>query len=309
MKIRTMMLMATAFLGSSMNIIYAFADDISGKNISLGTHSITPQDRASTVAPFYMQTEQFYSKCIDACKQVRISWTPLVPVLNTININDGFLFSSGVDGVAVLLKPIDSKTEVQQLEVSLMKTKDVADSGVLKSTPLLKRTTEQINESGVVINRTSEDISISGTINRSGCIIPQGQSLNMTLPPISASLLKNTMQGSPITSISADAYLNIQCEPTTGGALDLLFTASDTLHIQSTVLVGLTDTGKQSGVGFIVKTGDKEIAWDGKTPITVLLSSNTASFTIPFKAYYTRATGDVNPGNISARGMMTVKYH
>lgn len=308
MKIRTM-LTAAAFFSSTMNIGCTFADDMFSKNISLGSHSLTPQDLASTVAPFYMQTEQFYSECTDACKRVKISWTPLVPVLNSMKANEGFLFSSGIKGISIHLKPYVSNTDVQQLEVSLMKTKDGADSGELKSTPLLRRTTEQINGSGLVLNRISEDISISGTVNRSGCIIPQGQSLNMTLSPISTSLLKKTMLGSPITSISTDAFLNVQCESNAGGALDLLFTAYDTFPTQSTVLAGLTEAGKQSGVGFIVKTGDKEIAWDGKTPITVPLTADSSSFSIPFRAYYTRTRGDINPGNISARGIMTVKYY
>ncbi|MFV8761822.1 fimbrial protein [Yersinia enterocolitica] len=308
MKMLTILTSAALF-STTLSIGCAFADDIFIKNISLGSHSLTPQDLASTVVPFYMQTEQFKSECIDACKQVKTSWIPLVSVLNATKINEGYLFSSGVDGIAVLLKPNTTNTEMQQLEISLIKTKDGADSGELSSIPLLRRTTEQINEDGLVINRISEDISVSGIVNRSGCIIPQGQSLNMTLSPISASLLRNTMPGSLITSISTDSFLNVQCESNTSGALDLLFTAYDTPPTKSTVLFGLTETGKQSGVGFIVKAGDKEIEWDGKTPITVPLSVDSTSFTIPFRAYYTRTTGGINPGNISARGMMTVKYH
>ncbi len=33
------------------------------------------------------------------------------------------------------------------------------------------------------------------------------------------------------------------------------------------------------------------------------------SITIPFRAYYTKISDDINPGNVIARGMMTVKYH
>lgn len=308
MKMRTI-LTSVALFSSILSIGCAFANDIFIKNISLGSHSLTPQNLASTVTPFYMQTEVFKSECIGTCKQVKISWTPLVSVLNTTKTNEGYLFPSGVDGIAVLLKPNVSNTGVQQLEISLMKTKDGAGSGEFSSTPLLRRNAEQINEDGLVINRISEDISVSGTVSRSSCMIPQGQSLNMTLSPISASLLKNTIKGSLITSISTDSFLNVQCESNTAGALDLLFTAYDISPTQPTVLFGLTEAGKQSGVGFIVKAGDKEITWDGKKPITVPLSIESTSFTIPFRAYYTRTSGDINPGDISAHGLMTVKYH
>ncbi|WP_139093997.1 hypothetical protein [Escherichia coli] len=155
------------------------------------------------------------------------------------------MFSSGVAGVAVLLKQNPYNTIEQQLEVSLLKISNSTDSGELKSMPLLRRTIEQIGEHGNVINRLSEDISVSGTVNRSGCIIPQGQSLNMTLSPVSTSLLKNAVQGEPLTSISADTFLSIRCEPNAVGALDLLFSAYDRLSTQPMILPALTESGKQ----------------------------------------------------------------
>ncbi|HBA7796433.1 TPA: fimbrial protein [Escherichia coli] len=308
MNMQTILIIMALFI-SPWNISYVFADTIFNKNINLGSHSITPQDIVNSKVPFYIQTEQIKSECIGPCKQVRISWTPLAPVLNIAEPSQGFMFSSGVAGIAVLLKQNPYNTIEQQLEVSLLKISNSTDSGELKSMPLLRRTVEQIGEHGNVINRLSEDISVSGTVNRSGCIIPQGQSLNMTLSPVSTSLLKNAVQGETLTSISADTFLSIRCEPNAVGALDLLFSAYDRLSTQPMILPALTESGKQSGVGFIVKAQSKNISWDGKSILNIPFVTDGTSITIPFRAYYTKISDDINPGNVIARGMMTVKYH
>ena len=60
----------------------------------------------------------------------------------------------------------------------------------------------------------------------------KGQSLNMTLSPVSTSLLKNAVQGEPLTSISADTFLSIRCEPNAVGAFRSSFSAYDRLSTQ-----------------------------------------------------------------------------
>ncbi|EFD5004852.1 fimbrial protein [Escherichia coli] len=286
----------------------ALADDNMNRIINFGNQSIIPQQHVSSSVPFYTQNESFQSECTEHCKSTRISWYPLSSVLNPMNTGEGYIFKSGISGISILIKPEKAtQTSTQQVLFGLIKTEEGTGAGTLTNIPLMRRITEQLDENGRVINRINEDINVTGQVNRSGCLMPQGQSVNMILPPVSVAMLKSIHIGEALTSISDNSFISLNCENGTTGSLDLFFTGkySDT----PSVLPAITSSGKQSGVGFIVMSGESKAIWDGLTPINIPLTGDISQLGIPFKAYYTRLSDDFEPGALEAHGQITIKYH
>ncbi|HHN6585597.1 TPA: hypothetical protein ACP61A_004734, partial [Escherichia coli] len=191
----------------------------------IGSQSIMLQQHVNITVLFYSQNENFQDECTGYCKSTRISWHPLSSVLNPTNTAEGYIFDSGISGISVLIKPEKVvQAPGQQVQFGLVKTKEGTGAGMLTNIPLIRCTTEQLDENGRVINRINEDINVTGQVSRSGCFMPQGQSVNMTLPPVSVALLKRTDIGESLTSISDNSFININCENGTSGSLDLFFT-------------------------------------------------------------------------------------
>ncbi|CAD5644457.1 P pilus assembly protein, pilin FimA [Escherichia coli] len=286
-----------------------FSEQVEIKTFNLGVHSFTPQHSNSTVTPVYSQREMLPIDCSEKCDHVRISWIPLVPLLKPSRIDNGYIFNAGISGVSVLFKPemMVNRALSQQLEIGLMKTSDKPDVGVIKTVPLIRRVTEQIDTSGQVIKTFYDDISITGQVNRSGCLMPQGQYLNIVLPPVSLSQLKVTTRYSPVGNIKETSYLYVQCEKNSNSTIDLFFTGKQ--GGGESVLPALTLSGKPSGVGFIVMSGDKRAIWDGVTPMNISLTDEEAQLAIPLTAFYTKIDDHPVPGKIESHGLITVKYH
>lgn len=286
----------------------ALADENLNRIVNLGSQSLIPQQQVNTSVPFYTQNENFQSECTGDCKSTRTSWHPLSSVLNPINTDEGYIFKSGVSGISILIKPEKENQALnQQVQIGLIKTEEGTGAGMLTNTPLIRRITEKLDENGRVINRVNEDVNITGQVSRSGCLMPQGQSVNMTLPPISVTQLKRIHIGEVITSVSDSAFISINCERGTSGSLDLFFMGkySDT----PSVLPAMTSAGKQSGVGFIIMSGENKAIWDGLTPMNIPLTGDISQLSIPFKAYYTRLSDNLEIGALEAHGQITLKYH
>ena len=286
----------------------ALADDNMNRSVNLGSQSVIPQQHVNTTMPFYIQNENFQSECTGNCLSTRTSWHPISSVMNPSNTAEGYIFNSGISGISILIKPESMpQTSNQQVQFGLKKTDEGTGAGVLTSHPLIRRTTEQLDENGIVINRINEDINVTGQVSRSGCLMPQGQSINMTLPPVSRAILKRVHIGEPLTSISDNSFISINCENGTTGSLDIFFTGN--YAYSPYILPAITSSGKQSGVGFIVMSGQTKAVWDGITPINIPLAGDTSPLSIPLKAFYARLSDDFEPGALEAHGQITIKYH
>lgn len=286
----------------------ALADDNMNRSVNLGSQSVIPQQHVNTTMPFYIQNENFQSECTGNCLSTRTSWHPISSVMNPSNTAEGYIFNSGISGISILIKPESMpQTSNQQVQFGLIKTDEGTGAGGLTSHPLIRRTTEQLDENGIVINRINEDINVTGQVSRSGCLMPQGQSINMTLPPVSRAILKRVHIGEPLTSISDNSFISINCENGTTGSLDIFFTGN--YAYSPYILPAITSSGKQSGVGFIVMSGQTKAVWDGITPINIPLAGDTSPLSIPLKAFYARLSDDFEPGALEAHGQITIKYH
>ncbi|CAD5780871.1 fimbrial protein [Escherichia coli O120:H1] len=284
------------------------ADDNINRSVNLGSQSVMPQQHVNKTIPFYIQNENFQSECMGNCQSTRISWHPISSVINPSNTAEGYIFNSGISGISILIKPEKVlHNSNQQVQFGLIKTDEGTGAGVFTSHPIIRRTTEQLDENGMVINRINEDINVTGQVSRSGCLMPQGQSINVTLPPVSKAILKRIHIGEPLTSISDNSFISINCENGTTGSLDIFFTGS--YAYSPYILPAITSSGKQSGVGFIVMSGQSKAAWDGITPINIPLTGDTSQLSIPLKAFYTRLSDNFEPGALEAHGHITIKYH
>ncbi|HAM4813685.1 TPA: hypothetical protein IBX06_004641 [Escherichia coli] len=289
----------------------AIADTYHTREINIGSQSVTPAQEISSTNPFHIQSESFFTECIEKCRSVRVNWVPLMPLLNKNQLGTGYIFASGISGIAVLVKPEENQNANQQrLDVGLVKIAGGHGGGELSNSPLIERHIDQLDENGEIINRIIERINIVGKVNRSGCIMPQGQNIDMKLPPVPLSQLRNLSVGQILTGVSDTSFLSFQCEAGLSGSLDLYFNSLETTPLSEVdILQGYTLSGKRSGIGFIVNAGEKKISWDGKSPLRFFLNGDTKNFIIPFKAYYTRISNDIIPGDVYARGLVTVVYH
>lgn len=279
------------------------ADEVRSNVINIPEQKISSLAHSSKSQPIFTHIEKMDSICDGECKKLDISWAPLsAPVL--VTSENEYTFASGVEGVSVRIK-----IQRDLLNIDLIKAGNFVNAGKLSPSPLIRRTLKYFNESNVLIKTVSEDISMNGKVVSGGCFIPDGQNMNVKLPPVSLSQLNKTPAGQVLKESSGQTVIHVHCDSPLKSEMKLYFKSvmSDKSVNNPTVLPALTSSGKSSGVGFIMQLNNKPVVWDGTTPAPTFIE-NTMDISIPINVFYTRTTGDITPGPIHATGLIVFKH-
>lgn len=253
----------------------------------------------------------FNSVCTTPCKKIEVTWTPLSEQLNLQESDSTYLFSSGVKGVGILFKPLDNSNIANaQLKISVIKTENTIGSGELISTLLLRRNVKYIDENNSILKTESENFSVNGSVASGGCVIPHGQNLNITLPPVTQAQVMGVSPGQKLTGSAGQTSLNLHCDPGVAKEIRLFFKSltSGNNIVGPSILPAVNDSGERSGIGFVMIVNNKQVMWDGTTPISIQPDKTSGTVDIPFRAYYTRTGDEVSIGNIEAVAAVIIKY-
>ncbi|EAS6351334.1 fimbrial protein [Salmonella enterica] len=246
--------------------------------------------------------EQQLTTLRPVCNTCTVTWTSTAKELTGVNTmvlgSKPYLFASGIQGVALSVRPTDNG----ELWVGLMNSSQVTEGDVAGNITLPGLSRLEKGPDGITHNYP---VILTGKIIAPACEMKSGQDLDFSLPQVTKSALMSVKPGEPLQAISASASLSLRCA----------MNAELTMKFQGTypegfpgVLKATSDSNlsADSGVGFIVKATDNGTAaiWDNVTALTVPVAPGQVS--VPFTAMYTRTGGDIIPGEVRALGTIYV---
>lgn len=252
--------------------------------------------------------EQQLTTLRPVCNTCTVTWTSTAKELTGVNTmvlgSKPYLFASGIQGVALSVRPTDNG----ELWVGLMNSSQVTEGDVAGNITLPGLSRLEKGPDGITHNYP---VILTGKIIAPSCEMTP-QKLDFSLPQVMTSaLLQNVKQpGEPLEAISVIQSLSLFCATTVD--LTMTFQGEYPAGFPGVLKAKLKDDrSADSGVGFIVNMTDKETAtrWDNYTTrVSVTPASGTVSVSVPFKVMYTRTSGKIIPGEVDATGIIQVSF-
>ncbi len=224
----------------------------------------------------------------------------------------GFLFDPGISGVLLRIQP--DMTQAMPGSTGSLVTFGLVRADNLPANagtfvlpgPVLERTVTEADGTGRVLNTTTTTFTVEGKVIVPTCQFTRSQA-EITMPSsVSEQQLQSAGMGVPVKAVGAgETDLELQCATQTTGSFSLSFTANKTAS------GGKLLSGNKSGAGFLVGVvspagNETPVIWNS-TPVSVT-SMAGAGAKIRLRAWYSWDGEEITPGDVTANGLVTLKY-